>query len=66
MKANLKAIKMRLIDLDLKQFDAAKNVGIVPPLYSAIVNDRLRATPELREKIAKSLNCKVTDIFENE
>lgn len=56
-------IKVRLAELEIKQQDLAKKLGVTKQTMSAWVNGRVSPTLEMALMIAEILECKVDDLF---
>lgn len=60
-------VKIRRIELNMKQKDLAKNVGITPQ-YLRNIEKGIATNPsiEIMKNIAKELRCSVQELFFNE
>lgn len=56
-------IKVRLAELDMKQQDLAKTIGVTKQTLSLWVNGKSSPTLDTAFKIASILNCKVDDLY---
>jgi plasmid maintenance system antidote protein VapI len=61
-KKNL-VLKSRIIERYGCQSDFAPKIGLREPILSRLINGRQLPTPELAERIAAALGCKVEEIF---
>lgn len=60
-------VRIRRVELGMKQFKVAGKVGITSSTLSLIEAGRYNANKKLRNKLAKVLRCKsVTEIFPRE
>lgn len=57
-------LKVRLVELEIKQQDLSIELGVTKQTMNAWVNGRTIPTLETTFKIAKRLNCKVDELFE--
>lgn len=58
-------LKMRIIDSGEKQIAICRRLEISESLFSRIVNGWVTPCQELKEKIAKALNGRVQDLFQD-
>ncbi|MGK4040924.1 helix-turn-helix domain-containing protein [Heyndrickxia oleronia] len=56
-------IKLRLVELNMKQRDICKQLGVTEQTFSAWVQNRATPTLEMSFRIAKQLHCKIEDLF---
>ncbi|MFO1442821.1 helix-turn-helix transcriptional regulator [Bacillus sp. Bva_UNVM-123] len=56
-------LKVRLAELNIKQQDLCKKLGVTKQTLNAWVNGRATPTLEMSFKIANLLDCKVDDLF---
>ncbi|MBE2919383.1 helix-turn-helix transcriptional regulator [Anoxybacillus flavithermus] len=56
-------IKVRLAELNMKQQELSKKLGVTKQTLNSWVNGRSVPTLETSFRIAKYLNCKVDDLF---
>lgn len=56
-------IKRRLAELNIKQRDLCKQLGVTEQTLSAWTNGKAVPTLEMAFKISKQLHCKIEDLF---
>jgi DNA-binding XRE family transcriptional regulator len=59
-------IRVRLAELDMKQLNLAKTLGVTKQTMSLWVTGKAKPTLEMAFKIAKLLDCKVDDLWKCE
>lgn len=57
------ALKLKLLQLGISQFELSREVGISDSYLSKVINGWVRAPEELKAKIADRLGCPVEEIF---
>jgi DNA-binding XRE family transcriptional regulator len=56
-------LKLRILELGKRQIQIAREIDIPEPRFSKIVQGWVNPSPEVKQRIAKALKCRVEDVF---
>ncbi len=56
-------IKIKLLERGMSQFRLSREVGVSDGYLSKLIQGWIDPTQEIKERIAKALDCRVEDIF---
>jgi DNA-binding Xre family transcriptional regulator len=61
--SNRNKLRYKMIEMDINGLELCEKVGITPTQLSRILNNKSGGTIKTWEKIAKALECNVSDII---